>query len=81
MERIIKDLDELKALSSREEGCACYIRLNSGFRSSKHITYDDSKWYVLNLSDDTEQELTDEELSTESSIMEALGKKALILDE
>lgn len=81
MERIISNLDELKTLASREEGCDCYIKLNFGLRSSKHIDYVNNKWYVLNLIDDSEQELTDEELASKSNIMEALSKKALILDD
>lgn len=81
MEKIIKDLNHLKELSSSESGCDCYIKLNFGLRSSKHITYDDGTWYILNLSDDTEQQLTDEELATETNITEALSKRALIQDE
>jgi len=81
MEKVITGIDSLKALSSRSEGCDCYIKLNFGLRSSKHITYDGSKWYVLNLSDDTEQELTDKELGAKTNIIEALGKNALILDD
>lgn len=80
MERIIKDLDELRQLSSREGGCDCYIKLNFGLRSSKHIDYKNNKWYVLNLIDDTEQKLTDAQLSTATNIIEALNKKALILE-
>lgn len=84
MERTIKDLDELKQLASREEGCDCCIKLRFGLKSSKHITYNEgglNPWSVLNLSDDSEQELTDEELTSRSNITEALSKKALILDD
>lgn len=81
MEKIINSLAELRELSSRLDGCDCYIKLNFGLRSSKHISYDSGKWYILNLADDSEQELADEELDSETNIMEALEKKALILDD
>lgn len=80
MEHIIKDIEELRTLASREEGCDCYVKLNFGLRSSKHITYDD-KWYILHLSDDSEQCLTDNELATDTNIVEAIEQNALILDD
>lgn len=80
MEKIIKDLDELRQLASQQDGCDCYIKLNFGLRSSKHIDFRNGKWYILNLIDDSEQVLSDEELTTKSSIMEAINKKALILE-
>lgn len=81
MEKIIKDLDELRELSSRQDGCDCYIKLRFGLRSSKHINYENGKWYILNLIDDSEDCFTDEEMTTKTNIQEALDKRALILDD
>ena len=58
--------------------------LNGGLRSSKHIRYypDDNSFYVLNLIDDSEQELTESQIldSAYSNIGEAMKKGALIMD-
>ncbi|HML73160.1 MAG TPA: hypothetical protein PKB02_01565 [Anaerohalosphaeraceae bacterium] len=74
----------LKDLAQNENGLDCYILLNGGLRSSKHIKYypDDNSFFVLNLIDDSEQELTESQIldSAYSNIGEAMKKGALIMD-
>jgi hypothetical protein len=82
--RIIKDMDDLKKLAGKEEGCDCFILLNYNLMSRKQIQYNEGAkkpFFVLNLIDGTEQNLTEKELGTKSNIAEALSKKALILEE
>ena len=78
----IRTIEQLKELA--KNGLDCFILLNSGLRSSKHIRYypDDNSFYVLNLIDDSEQELTEDQIldSEYSNIGEAMKKGALIKD-
>ncbi|MFH1615395.1 MAG: hypothetical protein ABIG61_09975 [Planctomycetota bacterium] len=78
----IKTIEQLKKLA--ENGLDCFILLNGGLRSSKHIRFypDDNSFYVLNLIDDSEQELTEEQIlnSDYTNIGEAMKKGALIMD-
>lgn len=78
----IKSIEELQAaaLNQPAEG---FISLNGGLRSSKTIQYMpvQDKFWILNEIDDTEQELTSDELSTESNIGEAIQKGAFYLYE
>jgi len=78
----IKTIAQLKELA--ENGLDCFILLNGGLRSSKHIRYypDDDNFYVLNLIDDSEQELTEAQIldSEYTNIAEAMEKGALIRD-
>ena len=80
----IKTIEQLKELAKREMGLDCFILLNGGLRSSKHIRYypDDNSFFVLNLIDDSEQELTESQIldSAYSNIGEAIKKGALIMD-
>ncbi len=80
----IRTIEQLKELAKRESGLDCFILLNGGLRSSKHIRYypDDNSFYVLNLIDDSEQELTEAQIldSAYSNIGEAIEKGALIMD-
>ena len=82
----IKNLTELNRLAKRKKGLSCFIALNDGLRSSKFITYDAGKRYktywVFNLIDDTEQNLTVEEIFDASitNIGVALEKGALYED-
>ena len=80
----IKTIAQLKELAKRDSGLDCYILLNGNLRSSKHIRYypDDNSFYVLNLIDDSEQELTEAQIldSAYSNISEAMKKGALIED-
>jgi len=61
----VKSLEHLKQLldANGEDPLDCYILLNGGFSSSKTLSYDgDKTFFILNEIDDTEQELTEEEL-------------------
>jgi len=80
----IKTIEQLKELAKDETGLDCYILLNGDLRSSKHIRYypDNNSFFVLNLIDDSEQELTESQIldSAYSNIGEAIKKGALIMD-
>ena len=79
-DRRIRTIEQLK--ESAKNGLDCFILLNGGLRSSKHIRYypDDNSFYVLNLIDDSEQELTEAQIlnSDYTNIGEAMKKGALI---
>ena len=81
-DRRIRTIEQLKELA--KNGLDCFILLNGGLRSSKHIRYypDDNSFYVLNLIDDSEQELTEAQIldSSYTNIGEAMRKGALIKD-
>ena len=81
-DRRIRTIGQLKELA--KNGLDCFVLLNGGLRSSKHIRYypDDNSFYVLNLIDDSEQELTEAQIldSGYSNISEAMKKGALIKD-
>ena len=81
-DRRIRKIEQLKELAN--DGLDCFILLNGGLRSSKHIRYysDDNSFYVLNLIDDSEQELTESQIldNAYSNIGEAMKKGALIMD-
>ena len=78
----IRTIEQLKDLA--KNGLDCFILLNGGLRSSKHIRYypDDNSFYVLNLIDDSEQELNESQIldSAYSNVGEAMRKGALIMD-
>jgi hypothetical protein len=80
----IKTIGQLKKLAKADNGLDCYILLNGGLRSSKHIRYypDDNSFFVLNLIDDSEQELTESQIldGAYCNIGEAMKKGALIMD-
>lgn len=77
-------MNSFKELAKDENGLDCFILLNGGLRSSKHIRYypDDDSFFVLNLIDDGEQELTESQIldSAYSNIGEAMKKGCLIMD-
>ena len=81
-DRRIRTIAQLKELA--KNGLNCFILLNGGLRSSKYISYnpDDGSFYVFNLIDDSEQELTESQLLDKSfgNIAEAMEKGALIMD-
>ena len=83
-DRRIRTIEQLKELAKDENGLDCFILLNGGLRSSKHIRYypEDKNFYVLNLIDDSEQELTESQIldGAYSNIGEAIRKGALIMD-
>ena len=80
----IRTIKQLKELAKTDNGLDCYILLNGGLKSSKHIRYwpDDNSFFVLNLIDDSEQELTESQIldSAYSNIGEAMKKGCLIMD-
>ena len=81
-DRRVRTIDQFKELA--KNGLDCFILLNGGLRSSKHIRYypDDNSFYVFNLIDDSEQELTEAQIldGGYSNIGEAMEKGALIMD-
>ena len=81
-DRRIRNIQQLKELA--KNGLECFILLNGGLRSSKYISYnpEDNSFYILNYIDDTEQELTENQLldSEYTNIAEAMEKGALIVD-
>jgi hypothetical protein len=81
-DRRIRSIEQLKELANN--GLDCFILLNGDLRSSKHIRYcpNDNTFYVLNLIDDSEQELTEDQIldSAYNHIDEAMKKGALIMD-
>jgi hypothetical protein len=83
-DRRIKTIEQLKEQAKSEDGLDCFILLNGNLRSSKHIKYypDDNSFYVLNLIDDSEQELTESQILDKAytNIGEAMKKGALIMD-
>ena len=81
-DRRIRTVEQLKELA--KNGLECFILLNGGLKSSKYISHDpdDNSFYVLNLIDDSEQELTESQIldSSYTNIGEAMRKGALIMD-
>ena len=57
----VNSLSELKQLIANGTH-DFFIQLNFGLRSSKSIDFHDGKFYVQNCIDDTEQELTEEQM-------------------
>ena len=80
----IRTIQQLKTLAADENGLDCFILLNGGLKSSKHIRYypDDESFYVLNFIDDSEQELTESQIldTAYTNIGDAMTKGALIRD-
>lgn len=80
----IRTIKQLKELAKTDNGLDCYILLNGGLRSSKHIKYypDNNSFFVLNLIDDSEQELTESQIldGAYTNIGEAMKESALIMD-
>jgi len=74
----IKSIKHLKELSKGND-IECFISLNGGIRSSKDIYFNDKKFEIRNCIDDTQQELTEKELHTESNIGEAIDKGAFYI--
>lgn len=74
----IKSVAELKKLASVEDGAEFFILLNYGLRSSKRIAWNEpsKSFCILNEIDDTHQDLTEEELATETNIVKAIEKGA-----
>jgi len=81
-DRRIKTIARLKELA--ENGLECFILLNGGLRSSKHISYDPDRktFYVLHYIDRSDETLTESQIldSDYCNIGEAMEKGALIMD-
>ena len=64
----VKSLDELKQICDGRMR-DFFIQLNFGIRSTKAISYDRSadKFYIVNIIDDSEQELSSKEIMDENN--------------
>lgn len=81
---LINSLDELKSIciENKDEYIECFILLQGMFRSSKRILYDPSEntFSIHNEIDDSYiDDLTEDQLKSETMIIEAIEKKALFL--
>lgn len=81
----VKSLEHLKQILSDRDGETreFFILLNGGLRSSKLMSWDGGNtFYVLNLIDDTEQELSEAQLMDRSytNVGYALENGALYLE-
>jgi hypothetical protein len=67
----IRTMEQLKEKAKGDDGIDCFIGLNGGVRSSKRIHYfpQDNTFWVLNEIDDSEQDLTEEQLMDSSYTM------------
>ena len=76
----IKTIKQLKE-ACMDESQDFFIQFNGGVRSSKTIEFhsDEEIFEIFNFIDDTEQELTEKELFTESNIGKAITKGAMYL--
>jgi len=79
----ITSLDELKSLFTGEhetDTAECSVLFEGGFKSWKSIAYlGNGQWFVLNQIDESEQELTDEQLM-DSAIGYAMPNNALVFE-
>lgn len=83
MVKQIKSINQLKDILADGEVKDFFILLNYGLRSSKVMSYDgDNTFYVLNEIDDTEQELTEQELMNNdlTNIGKAINNGAFYLE-
>ena len=80
----IESVDHLKQLctcSDQTDGLCCFITLGGGIaRSYKSIWFENDIFHTFNYIDDTEQDLTVEELYTASNIGEAIKTGNLWID-
>ena len=76
MQRKIKTIDELKQLA--ENGLECCIILNHGAYSVKFIQWNVDTFYVYNSIDDSDEELTEEQIMDEN-IGKAMTMGALVV--
>jgi hypothetical protein len=73
----VKSINHLKEILADGESHEFVLRLNGGMNSSKLISYDNERFYIVNMIDDSEQDLSEEGLRTHSNIAEAIEKGAL----
>lgn len=79
----VKSINQLKDILVDGEAKDFFILLNYGLRSSKVMSYDgNNTFYVLNEIDDTEQELTEQELMNNdlTNIGKAINNGAFYLE-
>lgn len=81
---LINSLDELKSIciENGDEYIECFMLLQGIFRSSKRILYDSTEntFSIHNEIDDSYlEDLTEEQLKSETMIFEAIEKKAFFL--
>lgn len=81
----VNSIGHLKQILSARNGepREFFILLNFGLRSSKLISWDGEMFYVLNESDDSEQELTEAQLMDEActNIGKAIANGAFYLED
>ena len=80
----INSVEELKEIClSKDEDIwvDCFIALNGGVRSSKAVSWQDNVFVVVNEIDDTDQELTEEQMEDKAltNIGEAIKKGAFFM--
>lgn len=73
----INSIQELKDLASRNGGVECFIALNGGLKSSKHISYDEYEFWIDNYIDGSFQRLTEDQLDKKTNIVRAINEGAL----
>jgi len=80
----VSDLAELKKLAGNEEGCSVSVSYGIGSvaRTSKVIYYEASEdiWEILHMMDDSEEQLTTDQLFEFTHIGDALDKSALFYE-
>lgn len=71
-------VEELKKLAAVEGGVEFFILLNGNVKSVKCIEWDvpSQSFCILNAIDSTHQDLTEQELATETNIVKAIKKGA-----
>ena len=78
----VSSVEELKEMATVEGGALFYIVLKYGLKSTKRIEWDpESKSFcILNQIDDTHEDLTEQELATETNIVKAIERGAFFKD-
>ena len=81
----INSIEELKQICLSQDDdiwVDCFIALNGGLRSKKAVSWQDNVFVVINGIDDTDQELTEEQMKdkTFTNIGEAIEKGAFFMD-
>ena len=79
----VQSIAHLKQILGDGENHDFFILLTGGLRSRKLISWGGSAFYVLNLVDDEEQELSEAQLMDEryTNVGKAIGRGALYLDD
>lgn len=79
----IKTIQQLRKLASAEDGLECFIRLKHGLISRKKIDFVDGFFYVFNHIDESEQQLSEQQILDDkyTNIGKAMRRGALIKDD